>query len=230
MPPEQLQLLHSGRSLPVFLLTFLSRHLTYFPASSVLLFLNPETSVTVSSALVYPVRPLLGGVACTQPSYTWESQASSRHFLLGTGYWTLGKCPVEPVSLIIIVHVRCWDFPPRINGMLLSPRRPTIGEDGQPEVLNPTRAHRRMWSACPTCRTFQCRELPPGTRRPEDTDHGGGSSGAGGPAIPLSVTFPSHVVLTLPVAERGQSSFQEKGMGLFLEGGVGGRGSNSLII
>lgn len=152
-----------------------------------------------------------------------ESQAGSGHFSLGTGILDTGHHTWENAQLNLLNRYRTC----KMLGFSTQDKRDAPEseethdrEDGQPEVLSPTHsppAHGGQHAQ--PAGHHGARAAAPELIASEDTDHGVWEQPCRWASHAPSVAFPSHVILTLPIAERSQSSFQEKGMGFFFSGG-----------
>ena len=152
-----------------------------------------------------------------------ESQAGSGHFSLGTGILDTGHHTWENAQLNLLNRYRTC----KMLGFSTQDKRDAPEseethdrEDGQPEVLSPTHsppAHGGQHAQ--PAGHHGARAAAPELIASEDTDHGVWEQPCRWASHAPSVAFPSHVILTLPIAERSQSSFQEKEMGFFFSGG-----------
>lgn len=172
------------------------------------------------------VRPLLGAWPALSLHYTRESQASSHHFSLGMGILDTGHHTWENAQLSLFLdHYRTC----KMLGFSTQDKRDAPEseethdrEDGQPEVLGlahspPAHGGQHAQPAG----HHGARAAAPELVATEDTDHGVWEQPHRWAGHAPSVTFSSHMILTPPVAEKSQSSFQEKGMGFFWGGGRG---------
>lgn len=231
MPPEQLRLCVRAVLSP----SSFSRSPDIFTVSCLLCVAFPEllkhASPSAMLSFILYVRPLLGGVACAQPSLHVGEPGKLPPFLPRHG--DTGHLENAQLSPFFDHYCTC-----KMLGLSTQDKRDAPEseethdrEDGQPEVLNPTRgppAHGGQHAR--PAGHHSAGAAAPELVASEDTDHGVWEQRRRWASHTPSVTFPSHVILTLPVAERSQSSFQEKAIGLFLGGWCGGVGSNSLII